>query len=244
MFELYEGLPRQGPGSDEATLAALSMVPGLPAKPDILDIGCGTGKQTLVLARVSGGLITAVDSHRPFLNELGRRAAEEGLSGRVRTLCSDMRSLPFAPNSFDLIWSEGAIYVMGFKEGLSAWKRLLRPGGSIALTELAWLVDEPPEEARAFWAECYPAMKTVDGNVCLIREAGYEPVGELTLPESAWWEDYYLMMEKRISVLRKTYTNDRAVQDGLDLVEKEMGVYRRCSHSYGYVFFIMRLPEG
>jgi len=244
LFELYEGLPRQGPGSDEATLAALSMVTGLPARPDILDVGCGTGKQTLVLAKATGGIVTAVDTHQPFLDELLRRAEERGLSSRVRVCNCDMRDLPFAPRSFDLIWSEGAIYVAGFSAGLAAWKKFLRPGGYMAVTELCWLVDDPPAPAREYWSVNYPDMNTVGRNAGVIERAGYELRGTMVLPESAWWEDYYLMMEKRIKILRQSHRDDDVMQAGLDAAEKEMEVYRSCSGSYGYVFFVMRLARG
>src|SRR5262249_11799155 len=60
---------------------------------------------------------------------------------------ASMSALDFPDASFDLIWSEGAIYVMGFAEGLRAWKRLLKPHGAIAVTELSWLGPDIPEEA-------------------------------------------------------------------------------------------------
>jgi len=243
LFELYGGIAGQGPGNDDATRAVLAGISGLPEHPEILDIGCGTGNQTLVLAEATGGLVTAVETHQPFLDELLRRAEARGLSGRVRICNTDMRGLPFAPRSFDLIWSEGAVFRMGFVDALVAWKRFLRPGGYLAVTELCWLTDDPPEDARRFWAGAYPAMKTVQDSIGAAAEAGYELMGTMVLPECAWWEDYYLMMEKRIKVLRHAYAENRAMQAGLDTAETEMDVYRRCSRSYGYAFFVMRRGE-
>src|SRR5262249_4216119 len=100
--------------------------------------------QTLVLARETAGHVTGVDQHQPFLDELNRRAAREGLAERIATVNASMSALDFPDADFDLIWSEGAIYVMGFAEGLRAWKRLLKRDGVIAVTEISWLgVDMP-----------------------------------------------------------------------------------------------------
>ena len=63
--ELFEALPRQGPGLDESTRHALGLLPPLGPDQSILDIGCGSGVQTLELARRSRR-ITATDLHRPF----------------------------------------------------------------------------------------------------------------------------------------------------------------------------------
>ena len=57
----FAGLDRQGPGDDAQTRRALSFIDGLPPRPRIADIGCGTGRQTAVLASALDGPVTAVD---------------------------------------------------------------------------------------------------------------------------------------------------------------------------------------
>jgi len=72
---MFEELPRQGPGSDESTSLAFSFIPSPARKGTILDIGCGSGMQTLVLARLCPDCsIIATDVHQPFLDELTIRA--------------------------------------------------------------------------------------------------------------------------------------------------------------------------
>lgn len=65
-FELFSGLPRQGPGDGASTERALALVPPLGSASRVLDIGCGTGAQTRVLARSTPAHITEIDSHAPF----------------------------------------------------------------------------------------------------------------------------------------------------------------------------------
>lgn len=241
-WELFSGLPQQGPGSDQATREALKTVPALPVGARILDIGCGTGRQSLVLARETRGHITAVDVHEPFLEELRRRADTHGLSARLATLQASMSALDFPDESFDLIWSEGAIYIMGFREGLTKWRRLLRSGGFLAVTEVSWLVDDRSEELRAFWAANYPAITDIAGNLRTIAEAGYRARKHFVLPASAWWDGYYIPLEARMRALREKYPGDAEAQSVLDETRTEIDFYRRYSHAYGYVFYVMQKP--
>ena len=238
-FEIHRDLPREAPGSEACTRRALAMIPALPEDPRILDIGCGPGAQTLVLARQTGGRVIALDTHQPFLDDLNRRAERAGLASRIHTQHGDMTALDFEEASFDVIWSEGAIYIMGFREGVQAWRRFLKPGGVLALTEAAWLVDDPPEEARRFWQAAYPAMKHAEENVAILQDAGYTLLGHFPLPESAWWDDYYTPVERRLAALREKYRDDPEALAVLDEEQGEIDLYRKFSSSYGYVFYIM-----
>jgi ubiquinone/menaquinone biosynthesis C-methylase UbiE len=63
-----------------------------------------------------------------FLGHLQERAAA-GQARRIQTVAADMQRLPFRDGGFDLIWSEGAAYVMDFDAALAAWRPLARAGG-------------------------------------------------------------------------------------------------------------------
>ena len=83
LVSLHEGLPRLGPGTDESTLKALSLCENLPPQPEILDVGCGTGAQALVLAANTDGHIVATDLHPTFLEQLEKAIVREGLEDRI-----------------------------------------------------------------------------------------------------------------------------------------------------------------
>jgi ubiquinone/menaquinone biosynthesis C-methylase UbiE len=207
-FEVHSGLPREGPGDPASTRHAFACLRGLPARPRILDLGCGPGAQTLELAELAAGEIVAVDNHEPFLDRLRQRVLEDGLEDRVHPVLYDMRSLPFEPGSFDLIWAEGSIYLVGFAEGLAEWRRLLTAAGHIAVTEVSWLKEKVPAELRAFWKEAYPGIRSIPENQAAVREAGYEPLASFTLPESAWWDPYYRPIEAKLPGLEARYAGD------------------------------------
>ena len=242
LYEIHSNNPREGPGNNESTEKAFSFVKDhIPSNPKILDIGCGPGFQTLELARISKGTVTAVDNHKPYLNELKRRAEKETLSDKVKIVEGSMFDLRFKEKSFDLIWSEGAIYIMGFEKGLSNWKRFLKPGGFMVVSELSWFKDNPPAELKKFWDEGYPAAQSVKGNLDIIKKSGYEIITHFHLPEEAWWADYYTPLEKRVNELKIKYRHNKEILKQLDEELYEIELYRKYSDYYGYEFYIMKL---
>lgn len=185
-MDVQRGLPRQGPGCDGSTIQALSLCTGLPERPAILDIGCGPGMQTVALAKATNGHITAVDIHQEYLDELKERATAVAVAEHIKILHRDMNELLFPLQSFDLIWSEGAAYIMGFEKALVAWKPFLRLGGCIAVAELAWLRPDPQSEVAEFFGNEYPPMTNVETILTNVQACGYEALGHFTLRDSAW----------------------------------------------------------
>ena len=240
--ELTEGLPRQAPGSAAATLRALGLVRGLPTNPRILDVGCGPGAQTIELARATGGWIVAVDIRQRFLDELTERADAAGILPQVTTVNTSMFDMDFDDASFDLIWSEGAIYIQGFTNALTAWHRFLKPGGWLAVSELTWLVPNPPPEAAEYWVLNYPGMGSIERNCQIVAEAGYVSMDGFVLPEQDWWNNYYEPAERRVEELREKYAKDLEVLATLDEATREHDLFRAYHDSYGYVFYVMRKP--
>ena len=237
-YELFEKLPRQGPGCRDATVRALSMLADLPANPGVLDIGCGSGKQTLVLAEKLSTKITAIDNHRPLLDILNMSAKQAGLD--IETRERSMVEMPFARESFDLLWAEGSIFIIGLLGGLRDFAHYLRPGGYLAFTELCWFVDNPPAEVKAFFAAEYPDMKTVDDVRQMAADSGYRVIDSFNLPDSAWWDDYYTPMLARMKELKLKYAGRAEAEEVYTRCEAEIDMFRSNSACYGYTFFVLR----
>jgi len=239
---VFEFLPRQGPGCTGATQKAFSFLPALPKDAKVLDIGCGSGAQTRDLAELTTGTITAVDIYQPFLDFITARDGYGNLSAPIRTVCAPMDNLPFADGEFDLIWSEGAIFIIGFAKGLRAWKRFVKEGGFIVVSDAAWFEPDPPLELVDWWAGLGDVPATEDQLREQVKEAGLRLMATYRLPEAGWRDNYYVPMEARIAELRKSHGADPAHAAVLDAFEKEIEMYRQYSRYYGYTFFVMQNP--
>lgn len=243
-WDIHSGLPREGPGNRESTARALGLAAPIPQHALVLDIACGPGMQTLDLAELlPEATICAVDRHEPFVEETNRRAASRGLADRVRATCADMRSLEFPPATFDLIWCEGAAYMMGVGKALGSWRSLLKPGGKLALSDAVWLRSDSPEEVRRIWSGDYPDMSTVATCRAVVRDCGYRLLGDFVLPEAAWWE-YYAPMQQRLDWLALKYAGDTAAESILRESAKEIVSYRKYAPYYGYAFLVMAANDG
>lgn len=243
-FELYEGLPRQGPGSRACAARALALCGGLPPSPAILDLGCGVGGQTLHLAELTTGTIMAVDSHAPSIERLRAAAAERGLARRISPLVGHMARLGLPPASFDLIWSEGALYNIGIARALRICHGLLRPGGRLAFTDAVWRTDAPPPEVRESFDFDSPDMGTAATVLQIIGRSRFSLLGHFPLPDEAWWEDFYAPMERRIEELRGKYSADGEALAALDQLALEPAMHRRHGEHYAYEFFVLGRDEG
>lgn len=238
-YELFRRLPRGGPGDNESTKKAFSYLKNLPPEPFILDIGCGYGVQTLELARLSNGTIIALDNYQPFLDTLQENAQKEEYGKRIIPKNQSMLEMDFKDGTFDLIWSEGAIFVIGFRKGLNTCHHLLKNRGYFVVSEAVLLRPNLPRPLQEFWDEEYPDIKDIDSNITLIKEEGYRVVSHFTLPQSCW-VDFYSRMNQEIRALKKKYQNNTSALSVFEKCEKESTIYDQYSEYYGYEFFIMQ----
>jgi SAM-dependent methyltransferase len=142
----------------------------------------------------------------------------------------------------DLIWSEGALYNLGLETALSVCHGLLRPGGYLAFTDAVWRKDIPPAAVKAGFDLDDPTMGRVEDVIATIRKTEFETIGRFTLPDEAWWTDFYTPMQKRIEDLRRRHHQDPDAITILDQIAAEPEIHRRYSDYYAYEFFVLRRP--
>lgn len=241
LVDLHRDGARQGPGGDDETRLAIALS-GLKGRRDlrIADIGCGTGASTLVLASELDARITAVDFLPAFLERLDSAAAQAGLSDRITTLAASMDTLPFADASFDAIWSEGAIYTMGFAAGVEAWRRFLKPGGILAVSELTWLTGRRPQPLQAHWDREYPEVATASAKIAVLEGLGFSPVGYFPLPERCWLDNYYRPIEGRLEGFLERQGRSAAATAIAEAERHEIALYEQYRDHFGYGYYIAR----
>ena len=214
------------------------MDPSVPLR--IADIGCGTGSSALLLARLLNARITAVDFLPDFLEILDARAENLNLADKITTLAGTMDELPFGDEEYDVIWSEGAIYNMGFEKGVKDWRRFLKTGGVLAVSEITWLTAGRPSELEEYWASEYPEIDTAASKIAILEKNGYSPVAYFVLPEHCWLDNYYRPMQDGFEgFLTRNGNSDRA-QAIVAAEKKEIALYEKYKAYYGYGVYIAR----
>jgi cyclopropane fatty-acyl-phospholipid synthase-like methyltransferase len=231
---------RQGPGGDAETKLAVELT-GLKNRKGlhIADIGCGTGASTLVLARELDAKITAIDLFPDFLNVLDQSISKLSIGSHIQAKVASMEELPFAKESLDLIWSEGAIYNMGFKKGIQEWRQFLKLRGVLAVSEITWLTTSRPNEINDHWSKEYPEIATASEKIKLLEEAGYKLMGYFPLPSSCWLENYYKPMEARFDDFIQRHPDSKL--EAIRIVEnekREIELYEKYQAYFSYGFYI------
>ena len=236
--DFFSQLERQGPGSPEITLKALGFTDGIDEHSRIADIGCGTGGQTMVLGQHTQARITGVDLFPKFIELFNSNATQLNLNDRVKGIVGSMDNLPFQPEEFDLIWSEGAIYNIGFERGLTEWRKYIKPGGYVAVSEATWFTNKRPAEIEAFWMDAYPGIDTIPNKLQQLQNAGYLPVAAFMLPEYCWTEQFYAPQVRAREVFLKKQAGNRAAEGFIANQVHEEELYHKYKEYYGYAFFI------
>lgn len=239
LVDLHRCNLRQGPGGEAETLKALALAGLDRSRPlKIADVGCGTGSASLLLARELNAEITSVDFLPVFLEILQARAQEQGVAEKITTLNCSMNTLPFSDEEFDVIWSEGAIYNMGFEAGVSAWRRFLKPGGKLVVSEITWLTAERPDALQAYWDAEYPEIDVASAKMALLEQHGYCPEAYFYLPKHCWLDNYYHPLHNGIGAFLERNAQSATAKEIVENEKAELALYEQYSDYFSYGVYI------
>lgn len=232
-MEVFETLESWGPNSEEDTTRAFKLLNRSPKR--ILEIGCGKGNSTIVIANLSNAEIVSTDNENSALDKLEDKIRLHSLNNRITTECISMTELNFGTDKFDVIWAEASAYVMGIENALSKWKPLLKEGGVLVFSDLVWLTDKPSKESIDHWKSDYSDIQTVETRKSQIGKAGYELEQTFTVSEQAW-KDYYEPLQERLHEVAHAMKGSQAIND----IQNEVDLYKSRLGEFGYQFFICK----
>jgi len=239
LIDLHKRQKRQGPGGEAETSRAMALANLQKSVPlRIADIGCGTGASALQLARSLNAEITAVDFLPQFIEVLKANVEAEGLSEKIKPLICSMEQLPFAEEEYDVLWSEGAIYNMGFEKGVNEWSRFLKPGGILVVSEITWLTTQRPPELQQYWEAQYPEIATASQKIKTLEESGYSPKGYFVLQENCWLENYYIPLQDSFSDFSLRQKNDKRAVSIVEAEKEEIALYRKYKSYFSYGVYV------
>jgi len=188
-------------------------------KPRILDIGCGSGVPTMELARLGQGEVIGIDIDQPALDKLTKKVREAGFSDRVQAVNCSILDMVFPDEGFDIIWSEGSIFVIGFKRGIQEWKRFLKPKGFMVIHDEKGNVQEKLEQ---------------------ISKCGYRLLGYFILSEDTWWTEYFAPLEKLIAKSPTSYADDPHSLEELNQAQRELEMFKHNPERNNSVYFVIQ----
>lgn len=241
LIDLHKNARRQGPGGHLETSKAIELAMLDQAEPlNIADIGCGTGASTIFLAKQLNASVTAVDFLPEFIEVLAENAKQEGIADKINPLVCSMENLPFNDAEYDVIWSEGAIYNIGFARGVKEWRRFLKPGGMLVVSEITWSTESRPAELQTHWEKEYPEIDTASSKFKVLERNGYSPVGYFLLPEHCWLENYYHPMQDAFADFLARNGHNKDARAIVLAEETEIALYKKYRTYYSYGVYIAR----
>ncbi len=187
--------------------------------PHILDIGCGTGVPTIELAKISDGHVIGIDIDITSLNLLQRKIKEMGFKNRVSVIKSSILTMDLPEESFDIIWAEGSIFVIGFENSLKKWRRFLKPNGFLVIH------DENKNKVK---------------KLGLIPKCGYRLIAQFELSDNLWCREYYTPLEQLIKEFRNKCPGDSELIDELNKDQIEIDKCKSNSIVTSSFFVIMQ----
>ena len=235
--DFFKRVDRQGPGGEWETRLATSLIPDFKREIRIADIGCGLGSQTFVLADEYDAEIDAVDLLPEMVEGIRKRSLRHGLVDNVHPVQASMDALPFARESYDLIWAEGSIFIMGYENGLKYWHQFLKPGGYVAVTDTSWLGDKRPKN-MSWINDNLPEIDTIEHKIAQMQEAGYEPYAHFILPETCWTKNYYEPMKPAMEAFLLDHPDNANALAFIDRMNEEIAYYEENKVCFDYVFYI------
>lgn len=152
----------------------------------VLDVGCGTGFLSLLLAEL-GHRVTGIDVAAAMLAMARRKAAAHNLTVDFRYADAEAPDLP--PGSFDLIVERHVLWTLPHPaSALDSWRHLLRRDGRLVLIEGHWEGMKPRDEYTEIYAHLPLFGGRPENEIAeLIRSRGFSSLSTEPLMEPELW---------------------------------------------------------
>jgi ubiquinone/menaquinone biosynthesis C-methylase UbiE len=197
---------------------AYSYIPKI-KNPNILDVGCGTGVPTIELAKISGGYVTGIDLDVSLLDILRKKIIDTELERQLSIINKSIFLMDFPKESFDIIWSEGAVFVIGFEKSIKNWYKFLKPNGFLVL---------------------HDDIKDKNKKLGLVEKYGYKLTAQFDLSFEIWWNDYYSKVEKLVENYKDKYPNDLDLRKEIDSDQNQVNMCKSTPEIISSFYIILQ----
>jgi len=129
---------------------------------------------------------------------------------------------------------------MGFEKGVAEWRRFLKTGGLLVVSEITWLTNSRPDELQQHWDNEYPEINTASAKISVLEKHGYSPMGYFVLPERCWLDEYYRPIQARLGDFLSRNGNSQEAQEIADVEQREISLYEKYKTYFSYGVYIAR----
>ena len=185
--------------------------------PKILDLGCGSGLISLELAKLTDGIIHAIDIDPTLLDKLNEKVKKRNLLQKFRIQRINFLKNNFPNDYFDLIWEEGVVHIIGFKKSFKECNRILKRGGFLVLGQ---------------------SIKLMEKNEALINECGYELIKQLNWSKGCWWNEFYGPLEIMIKEIHEGKKPN--IFENISIIEDEISWVKNHPDDSDCAHYILR----
>lgn len=182
--------------------------------PKILDMGCGTGVTTLLLAEKFNGSIFGIDTDEKSISWLQQKIISLNLTDRVFAKVASALDSDFESFSFDIILAEGLLNIIGFEKGLSIAKKYLKKNGYFII---------------------HDELKNHNEKIRIFETYSFELIYFSELDEKIWWNDYYKCLENQINSCK-----DKALLKLFQSDLSEIDMFRKDPSPFKSVYYVLQ----
>ena len=187
--------------------------------PRILDIGCGTGIPTVELAKMSGGEVIGIDIDDQALHRCNDRIKQAHLADRAKTIRCSLVDMDFTDEYFDIIWAEGTVFILGFQQSLTKWRRFIKPGGFLVL---------------------HDEVGDLSNKLKMIPGLGFALIDNILISGDDWWEKYFKPLQEGMRKIYAQYRDNKEARDFLDARQAEIDKFNKDREANGSVYIILQ----
>jgi ubiquinone/menaquinone biosynthesis C-methylase UbiE len=127
---------------------------GIDADHEVLEVGCGVGQTSALIAERTGCRLIGLDISEGMLEFARRRARSAGVADRTEFRLGDITDLPFEDERFDVVFGESiTVFAPDHAKALEEYVRVVKPGGAVGINEVAWLKTPVPPEFEAWLSQ-------------------------------------------------------------------------------------------
>lgn len=147
-YQAYAGLTKHLGGL--AATEELIRLCEISSDDEVLEVGCGVGQTTSLLAKRIGCRVVGVDLSPAMVERARERAQRAGVDDRTEFRVANIIDLPFEDDRFDGVFGESiTVFATDHAKAIREYTRVVKPGGLVGLNESTWL--QPPSPELIAW---------------------------------------------------------------------------------------------